>query len=430
MATVKVIVRGKSNPANLYVRFVNGRKTDVSSKTQLLVDPKHWDNSKCNYRNLKEIKNRVTLSTKFEKLKIHILEQSNEAFVSGDIIDKFWLNKSINEFFNRPTSADNSEKIKKHDVYYLEFAEYWIANDAKNWKVNNNKNLNDRAIKQYRSFIEIFKKFQDKNHYRIKDFNTNLLSDFVSFMEDNQGYGYETVKRHVGRLKFFLLRAENKGLKVAPSSRERVFVSKPKEPIMKPYLNEEEINNIFNLDLSDNDSLDNIRDNFIIGLWTGLRISDFNTNLDISNIDEDYINIKTLKTSTWVTIPLHPQVKQTLNKRLGNLPLKSSDKHFNESVKILCMYAGINEVMKGDKIDKVTNRNKRALYKKYELISSHTCRRSFATNLFGNVPNHIIQSVGGWSSEKMMLHYIKKTNKEYAKVLKDTWDNKYKTNQL
>jgi hypothetical protein len=39
------------------------------------------------------------------------------------------------------------------------------------------------------------------------------------------------------------------------------------------------------------------------------------------------------------------------------------------------------------------------------------------------VPNYVIQAVGGWSTEKMMLHYIKKSNREQAAELKKYWDN-------
>ena len=38
------------------------------------------------------------------------------------------------------------------------------------------------------------------------------------------------------------------------------------------------------------------------------------------------------------------------------------------------------------------------------------------------VTTAVIQAVGGWSTEKMMLHYIKKTNKEQAQELKQYWE--------
>jgi integrase len=168
--------------------------------------------------------------------------------------------------------------------------------------------------------------------------------------------------------------------------------------------------------------LDNIRDNFIIGLCTGLRVSDFNNNLNQTNITDGFIEIKTKKTGTAVAIPLHKYIVEILNKRNGNLPKKVNDVQFNESIKTICQDAEINERTHGVLFDAKTKRNKIDFYEKYKLVSSHICRRSFATNLFGKVPNYVIQAVGGWSTEKMMLHYIKKSNREQAEELKKYWE--------
>ena len=61
-------------------------------------------------------------------------------------------------------------------------------------------------------------------------------------------------------------------------------------------------------------------------------------------------------------------------------------------------------------------------YPKYELITSHICRRSFCTNLFGKVPNQVIMDVQGWKSESQMYDYNQQTNRESAIKLKAHWD--------
>ena len=66
------------------------------------------------------------------------------------------------------------------------------------------------------------------------------------------------------------------------------------------------------------------------------------------------------------------------------------------------------------------------VYKKYELVTSHICRRSFATNLFGKIPNKAIMDICGWSNEEMLFKYNKQTNMESAKILKEYWEEKYK----
>jgi integrase len=427
MATIKLIVKGTKNPSTLYIRFINGRSFDISCSTNLSVDPSQWDSKKSNYKNLSSISDRVKKQAKFEKLKIGILEAYNDSFMMGDIIDKNWLNNAVSSYFNRP-KQEKRLSIEKHYVYYSDFALWWIENKAPKWKTDKNKMLSKRVVMQYQSFLKIWKSFEDNNAYKIQDVSNEILDQFTTFMT-SKDYASNTTKRQIARAKFFISRAKTEGIKTDPTYQDRVFVEKDQEEIDHPYLNEKEIDSVYNLDLSNDLSLDNIRDNAIIGLWTGLRISDFNKNLDISNIDGDYIRIKTQKTGAWVTIPLHPQVREVIKKRHGNLPVKTSDKHFNEQIKVICMLAEIDQQIKGGVIvvDEKTKEKRKVygLHKKYKLVSSHICRRSFASNLFGHISNRDLMNICGWAKEDMMLHYIKKTKTESADELKKYWSSKY-----
>jgi len=418
MATIKLIVKGTKNPSTLYIRFINGRSFDITCSTNLSVDPSQWDSKKSNYKNLSSISDRVKKQAKFEKLKIGILEAYNDSFMMGDIIDKNWLNNAVSSYFNRP-KQEKRLSIEKHYVYYSDFALWWIENKAPKWKTDKNKMLSKRVIMQYQSFLKIWKSFEGQKAYKIQDVSNEILDQFTTFMT-SKDYASNTTKRQIARAKFF---------KTDPTYQDRVFVEKDQEEIDHPYLNEKEIDSVYDLDLSNDLSLDNIRDNAIIGLWTGLRISDFNKNLDISNIDGDYIRIKTQKTGAWVTIPLHPQVRKVIKKRHGNLPVKTSDKHFNEQIKVICMLAEIDQQIKGGVIvvDEKTKEKRKVygLHKKYKLVSSHICRRSFASNLFGHISNRDLMNICGWAKEDMMLHYIKKTKTESADELKKYWNTKY-----
>ncbi|AGO48549.1 site specific recombinase, tyrosine [Cellulophaga phage phi18:3] len=428
MATIRLVTRSKKNPCNLNIRFSAGRENNFYLPTKVFVNPNHWDNKKSNYKKSNEIEDRMIKAAKFERLKSDILNEYNTAYMNGEVTDPQWLEEVVKDLFDRP-EKDKGNKVREHFVYYLDFCEYWLKEIAPTWKTEKNKFMSKRAIQQYDTFVLAFKNFQNSStgsRYRIKDVNSVVLNDFSTYLCDEAKFAPTTSKRLVGRVKFFLNRAEKTGIKTDPSFKERVYVSKEEGDILVPYLNEEEISRIFNLNLEHDHILDNIRDSFIISLWSGLRISDFNNNLKADNIEGDYISIKTNKTGSWVTIPLHNQVKFVLSKRFGNLPAKFSDKLFNKHIKTICMLAEIDEDIKGKLFDKETKRKLTGIYPKYKLISSHSGRRSFASNLHGFVPNHILSDLGGWSSEKMMLHYVKRTKKESAEILKNIWDEKYK----
>ncbi len=433
MASISIKLRGKKNPSPLYVRFVNGRTIDITSKLHILINPKHWDKKKEKLRNLIEIENKDEMNTRIEMISAQILKNYNNDFMLGETIDKDWLDNTIAKIFNRPMKQGKLT-TKNEFIYYTQFSKWWIEEKSSTYKIGKNKFLSDRVIGQYKGFIDKFEAFEShtKKKIKIKEIDADKINDFIAFLEDEGNFGEEYVKRLVSRLKFFLARAEEENLPVNKNYKQKIFIEK-KEEVLDPYLNEREINLIFDYDFSSNETLDNVRDNFIIGLWTGLRISDFNNNLDIDNIDNDMITIRTEKTDTWVNIPLHPHVKYVLNKRLGMLPPRLSDQKFNQHIKTICEEVGINQLMRGylfttakDENGKNIRRKKLGLYEKHKLVSSHICRRSFATNLFGIVPNNTILAAGGWATEKMMLRYVKKTKQEHVEVLKKLWEKKNK----
>ena len=57
-------------------------------------------------------------------------------------------------------------------------------------------------------------------------------------------------------------------------------------------------------------------------------------------------------------------------------------------------------------------------YKKYELVSTHTARRSGATNMYiAVIPTLAIMKITGHKTEKAFLKYIKISEEENAEML-------------
>ena len=187
------------------------------------------------------------------------------------------------------------------------------------------------------------------------------------------------------------------------------------------YLNETELIQIDKLDLTDKPKLDNVRDLFLIGCYTGLRFSDL-SHLTNDDIKGDFIHIRQQKTGNPVLIPLHPVVKKIWQKHGNKPPRNISNQRFNEYIKEVCRLAGIDSpehkaITKGGIKQSVK-------YKKYELVTSHTARRSFATNLYkSGFPSTSIMQITGHRTERAFLKYIKVTPEEHAKMLQLHWAN-------
>ena len=152
---------------------------------------------------------------------------------------------------------------------------------------------------------------------------------------------------------------------------------------------------------------------FLIGCYTGLRVSDF-SRLNTAHIGR-HITIKTHKTGIPVVIPIHPVVREIIE---GGFDLTNtiSDQKLNEQIKELCRLAGITN-------DVLVNRNEgghnvERIYPKYKLVSSHTARRSFATNAYkSGVPTIAIMKITGHTKESTFLKYIKVSAEENAEIL-------------
>jgi len=415
----------RNRKPQIYIRFIDGKKTDLTIKTGINVQAKFWNAKTQKIRLTNDMPNAINVNIKLEKLKSYLFDKYNTDFATGKIINKQWIEVAILDFFNRPKTEQ--KKSEKHTIFFTDFAIWWLDNKAPNYKTTTGKPMTINRIKQYQQNIELINEFQNKNKLQLQNINTSWINDFLDFITTTKGYATSTANAIITNFKFFCFRAEELNIQINKSYKQRVFTQKQDKTIKQPYLNETEIKTIFNYDFQSN-QLNETRDNFIIGLWTGLRVSDFLKRLKINDIKNDFIEIQTQKTKTYVAIPLHHQIKEILKRRNGQLPPKISIQHFNRNIKKICEIVGINAEMLGSITGRTSQNSKRkktGVYKKYQLVSSHICRRSFCTNLFGKVPNSVIMSVAGWTSERQMLDYVKLTHIEQAKELKIYWDKKH-----
>ena len=235
---------------------------------------------------------------------------------------------------------------------------------------------------------------------------------------ENVLYTQNFINKVFGTLKTMLKDASKK--KINPNSDyANTWMKVSAINVENIYLNESELAIINNLDLSKNTRLEKVRDLFIIGAYTGLRFSDF-SNIQKGNIilrdDNHYISITTKKTNTPVVIPLHPIALSILQKYDMAIPGSMSNQKMNDYLKEIGELAGI----KGEIILSKTRggRNSETKALKYELITTHTARRSFATNAYkSGIPAIAIMAITGHKTQVSFMKYIKITNEENASLL-------------
>jgi hypothetical protein len=117
------------------------------------------------------------------------------------------------------------------------------------------------------------------------------------------------------------------------------------EEVDAEYLNWDEIEKIWKLDLSRHPHFIPYRDDFVLGCLTGLRFSDFSV-LESPDIRGEFLYKKQQKSSHRVVIPLRQAAKDILEHRFkkGYEPLTNAE--FNRHIKSVCKLAGITERVK------------------------------------------------------------------------------------
>lgn len=406
-------LQGKKDIKNIYLRLYKN-KFDICVCTNLVVLESDFENE--------QSKSDTILNENLLKLKLAVLKEYNLAFSKGVIVDANWLKRVIKTTFDRPTQEQGLIN-KDYTIYFSDFADYWIKNYASKWKTSSRKNMSSVLLSQYVSFIGIFKDYE-KTINRKLEMRLLTQDEIYLFLEYLQilDYSTSTVRRFLGRLRFFCNRATDNKIDICSYHSQNFFFDEENE-IDGIYLNEKEIQSIYDLDLSDNDLLENVRDNLIISCWTALRISDFMTNLKTDNIKDNIISIKTQKTGSFVKIPLHFQVKEILAKRFGQLPRKIIHSEYNKQIKIVCKLAKIDNVVFGKLFDSDKKRKVASNYPKYMLCSSHIGRKSLVSNLRGKVSDDLIASIGGWKTKDLLNTYDNRTKLDFANEL-ETYFNK------
>jgi len=155
------------------------------------------------------------------------------------------------------------------------------------------------------------------------------------------------------------------------------------------------------------------RAKFIIGAYTGLRVSDFN-NLNDVNIGGRYLTITAKKTGQKIITPINSRARELIDTVDVFAPL--SDQFINRAIKEIARAAGIVEPV--EVVKYIAGRRVHNVFEKWELISSHTARRSFATNAYkAGVPTIAIMKITGHTTEKSFLRYIKISKEENAELM-------------
>lgn len=411
MATVNFLFRStKENaPLNLRLLFRHDDKDHVlGAKTQLDVSKYYWTKEHTQKRPKDvEVSNRQQeVNTELNKIENHILKAFDD--VNPLLVTKDWLKLQVDLYYNPPKkNAEIPTNLIEYITFYIEYRKHEIK---------------PTSTKKYNVIKSKLERMQSerKQPILIQDVNDNFKNEFVAYQK-SKGYAQNTIQRELVFVKTFCKHARFLGLETDPQL-DSLRIDKAKAE--KIYLTFDELEAIEKQDF-EHDYLNNTRDWLIISTYTGQRVSDFlrftKKMIRIEN-GKSLLEFRQTKTDKLMTIPIHKKVMQILEKRNGNFPRSISDQKYNDYIKEVCKITGLNgtpsltQKIQGSKLMETKNgyRKVSAKYEKFDLVTSHIGRRSFATNFYGKIPTTYLIYITGHSSETMFLNYIGKSNKDLA----------------
>jgi integrase len=280
------------------------------------------------------------------------------------------------------------------------------------------------TISRYKVALELLTAYAAKRSRRktappvaFAEVDADFVAGFTAYLTA-QGYAANSVVKYGKTLREFLKRAkEHKelGKEVNPEVFHRRLTLK-EEPSEQVYLNADELAAFYRVDLSAHPRLERARDLFIVGSWTGLRFGDL-SRIQPEHIEGGRLRVRTSKTGKEVTIPLHPCIPAIMAKYGGRVPSGISNQKQNGYIKEAAAMVPELQVktMEGRTKGGIRREVARA---KWERITTHTARRSFASNCYRDgIPARTIMAVTGHRTEQAFMRYIRLTNDEHADIM-------------
>lgn len=389
------------------------------------VDPKDWNDKKELVKNKQATTDdgKFKLNDLLESLKKVCSKTYNESLKNG-IPEPEVLRTAMDAFINQ-----NHNDVSKPTLYSL--ADRFVSGEIK----NKGKEKSQSSLDNYAAVLKHLKEFEVVKKYRI-DFDTITLDFFYSYITflRSKNLAVNTIAKDISILKVFMGEAVDMEYTDNLKFRHKKF-SFNEEETDQIYLKEEELHQLYRFDLSKNKKLEQVRDLFIFGAWVGLRISDYSNikRENIKQIDGDYfIDMTTQKTKDQVIIPCNPVVLEIFEKYSHNpnkLPKAISDQKFNEYIKEACKLAGEDDINPVKSMIEKGRLNSKPELMLWQCVSSHTCRRSFATNYYlQGFPTIDLMKVTTHKTERSFLKYIRvsklDTAKRMAAHIKENWSKK------
>ena len=409
-----VLKEPESTEPTLIYLFFRFNKQKLKYSTSQKITPKYWNDEKQRARETKSFPTYASLNNTLDSLATAVKDAHSDLINAKRTPTPYKLKDALDRSLFKEDYGQKTTFLKFVDD--LVTTSNRKGNTLKQWKQTLSKLHEFKQATQSEvdfdtinmDFYNRFIQYLNKKGYT-KIIKRNGQPDSIT----RKNYAKNTIGGFIKAIKIFMNEAVDRNLTKNLEYRNRNF-KVTEEQVEKIYLSQNEILSIYNLDLKEDNRLERVRDLFVIACYTGLRFSDL-IQVRPDNIINDgtQIRVRTEKTSEIVVIPLHRFVKEIIAKYKGSLPPVISNQKMNKYIKEIGELVGIDETMniaitRGGKTE-------RESFSKFDLITTHTARRSFATNAYlMDIPSISIMKITGHTTERSFMKYIRISQEENA----------------
>ncbi|WP_276834320.1 phage integrase SAM-like domain-containing protein [Chryseobacterium cucumeris] len=405
------LIQTSSDISQIFLSIYFTKNTDANAtiecKTPLFIPFHDWDCEKQRPKNIYKKKYKE-LNTLLNIIKVQISQYLEDNKLNKKNISK----KQIISYINTIIYSSRENHGRQYPQgSLLSLMSLYISQKQQSVRIS--------TYRRYLVFMRLIEKFEGYTAKQIylKDIDSQLITSFYYFGKKEM-YTESTINRTVHFLKTILNFAERNDFQTRVRNLEI-----PKTTLSRKIttLNENEILKIKQTQVPQ--ELQIAKDWLLISCYTGQRISDFMrfTNEQLIDIHgKKCIAFIQRKTSKEIILPLHPTVIKVIERNNYAFPQSMDVNLYNKDIKKIAQLAGINTLVKVRK--RIGYRSNEILIEKWETVSSHIGRRSFASNFYGKIPTPLLIQATGHSSERMFLNYINPINHERIITLGNYFD--------
>lgn len=426
-------VSSGTGKTTVFARFqVPEQKIDYRASTKMEATIKAWTNSRLSAAKLENYKNSEEGKALYAVLD-QIAEALDSAWANGTLT-AVRMRELISDIRNRDGVAKEKADIKEKERVTLNkyIAQYIADVETGARQTDKGTNYAPSTVKSIKAALKQFEEFQrDTVHqYDFNDIDMRFYYDFTAWLKAKD-YHMNSIGRSIKQLKVIMTTAEAEGFHMNPKWKDKKFKG-TRVDVDTIYLTAEELELLKNADLG---KLSNehcvVRDIFLVGVWTAQRISDYNNikkenfhtyvkkwveqipDAESPNGKKDvicskeilYIDLMQEKTNARVTVPVSSELKTIFERYNYEIP-HIADQVFNRYIKQCCQKAGITDSLTIKEV--VGGKEVKTTKEKWELVTSHTARRTGATLMYlSGMDVYDIIKITGHASPAILKKYIR-----------------------